>query len=317
MVLIVNGTYQELNIPDNGYFEHGIELPRPASGGMVILDGNGMNLVFGKDSKGITTPIPDGVKPLASTNTRYLIRNFGNIRGGKTAINLSATFNSIIENIKCEDQSEAAIILQFCLMSRVQNVLITNPWKNGIWLGTGDYNGWGTSLNSQCNNTVLDQVRVYNRPGTVGDSFTVLDSNGIVIRNCVSEGHDNDGHAINYSAWNSTVKHFLVDNFHIESRSLKGAIKMLAQGNTSNIFTRIFIQKNWGHAPVFILENNSPIKLIDWGWWNREMYIESTHHSPRIVIENCPGDLNYNSIRTPHATGIRKPYIWINGQNPK
>lgn len=303
-----NGIDFELK-PNN---EGSYELPRLERGGIVYVDGWGTEIKLSPTSKGFFTPLLEGQSPLSATSTTYIIKNL-RISGGKNAINMFATFNSVIENLECIGQSECSIKLAFSLMTRVQNIKITNPLGHGVWVGVGD-DEWSTRSNSQCNNTVLDQVRVYNSKRTVGNSFTVDNSNGVKILNCVSEGHTNVGYAIDYRGQNSTVKTFLVDNFHVEGLSTKGAIRIDGQANTSNTISRLYVQKYGSSIPTIVLENNSPVNLEKIGWWNPNMYVLSKKFAPRIRINDCTHVLNYARLKTPYERGIYRPYIFIDGK---
>jgi len=306
-----NGIDFELKQNQEGSYE----LPRLEKGGIVYIDGFGTEIKLRTTSRGFITPLLPGQSPLSGTSTTYIIKNL-RIVGGKRAVDMFATFNSVIENLECIGQTEFAIKLSFSLMSRLQNIRITNPLGHGVWLGVGE-DSWSTNLNSQCNHSVLDQVRVYNSKKTVGNSFTVDNSNGVKILNCVSEGHTNVGYAIDYRAQNSTVKTFLIDNFHVEGLSTKGAIRIDAQANTSNTVSRLFVQKYGDSIPTMVIKNNAPINLEKIGWWTPNMFIHSENFAPRIRINECTYQLNYRSLKTPHERGIFKPYIFVNGKNPR
>jgi len=275
----------------------------------VILDGEGRTIRLGPDSNGITTPVPEGLSPLTATSTTYVIKNL-TIRGGKSAIRLGATFNSRIEQIECIDQTEVAIECQFALMTRIQNVRITNPLGHGVWLGTGSFAGWGTNLNSQCNGSVLEQVRVYSRKGQVGNNFNIIHSNGVKMLDCISEGWDNDGWAVYYDGWNSTVKQFTIDNFHMEHgiQPHKGGIFVKGMANSPVTIRGLFAQA-WSSPdiPLVWIENNTWTILEGIGWWTRFMTIGMSHHAPRLKTRDCHPALNQTSLR--HVKKIFTSYI--------
>jgi hypothetical protein len=290
-----------------------IELPRiPGNGGFVILDGKGQSIKLSSSSNGITTPVPLGVSPLAATNTQYVIKDL-TIVNGKSAVRLSATFNSRIEGLYCLGQQDVAIHCQFALMTDISNVNIVNPGSHGVYLGTGSFDGWGTNLNSQCNGSTLRNVRVYNRATGTGNSFNIEHSNGVRLLDCISEGWPQDGFAVWYNGQNSTVKNFEIRNFHLEHAPKKGGIYINAQANTVNVINGVFAQKYGSTIPLLFIENNSPVIIENLGWWTPNMFIWSENFAPRIKIRDCHPALKYSSIKTGHARGIYKPYIFING----
>lgn len=297
----------------NGVFQGDIELPR--NNGFVILDGKGQKIILGKNSNGITTPVPSGVSPLTATSTAYIIKNL-TIQGGKSAIRLSATFNSQLNGLYLIGQEDVAIHCQFALMTDISNVNIVNPGSHGVYLGTGSFGSWGTNLNSQCNGSTVRNVRVYNKLTGTGNSFNIEHSNGVRLLDCISEGHPQDGYAVWYNGQNSTVKNFEIRNFHLEHAPKKGGICIDAQANTINVISGVFAQKYGSSIPWMVIKNNAPVIIENMGWWTPSMYIWSEEFAPRITIRDCHFTLRYSSIKTSHARGIYKPYIWINGKNP-
>lgn len=276
--------------------EGDIPLPRIKGGGKVVVDLRGDDLVLGPNSNGFTTPT--GSAPLTDTSTSYHIRN-GRIIGGKKAIHLSATFGSTVENVELRGQTEIALHCEFALMSTLKGVMVTNPLGHGIYLGTGGFDGWGTNLNSQCNASTLENCRVYNDGRMVGNSYTIMHSNGIQMRNCISEGHSNDGWCLYYDGWNSTVKNFLLDGFHVEhsKNPKKGGIFIQAQSNTANQLRQLFIQGWTSESPAVYLSRNSAVVFEQIGWWTDRMNIELSHRAPRIKSRDCYPALNVKRIK--------------------
>lgn len=277
---------------------------------LLIIDGRGCELKLGPGSNGFTCAVHDQKDATTRLSSRYVIKDFAAIEGGRKAIDLQATLGSRIENVKCVRQTETAVDLRFCLMTYLSGVFVTNPVDKGIVLREGDWTG-ATWSNSQSNSSVLEQCRVY-CGSTTTTAFTVSNSGGISMRDCVSEGapcdHDlflsavtgDDEHV---PAENTVVKSFMLRGLHVEHRT-KGAS----------------IHVNMPSKCVVTLENvywNSPesapvidyfmgqLNLVDLGWWNEEFRIRTRISAPRITIERCPSALEIDEKkgRTPTRVG--------------
>ncbi|MEO5584084.1 MAG: hypothetical protein ABIQ75_01395, partial [Flavobacteriales bacterium] len=150
---------------------------------LLVIDGKGCELTLGEASNGFTYDIADMQDAMKRTGSRYVIRNFGRITGGRKAIDLKATLGSVVENCELASQTEAAIDLRFCLMANLRNLLVTNPKYKGIVLRQGDWKG-ASGTNSQSNSSVLEQCRVYCAK-TTSAAFTILNSGGVRMVDCV------------------------------------------------------------------------------------------------------------------------------------
>lgn len=312
--------YIEKKMPKNPIvieFETGIynldeiNLPRNRHG-FVHINGNGSHIKFKKGSRGFFS-VPSNNKQALNEfmSTRYLIENFSRIEGGKYAINLCATFNSIIRNIECVAQEVAGIELRFGLMTRIENILVTNPIMDGIRIDIGNWKG-ATKTNSQSNHTVLEQCRVYNREGG-NYSFDIIHSSGVVLRDCISEGRNNK-RAINYDSYgNPVVKNFTIENFHLEHSPEEGGIWISASATTSNIIDKYYINSGNIKYPI-VLGYNGPVQIKNIGWWRDEFKIMSTHHAPRILIDQCNWRLNGRSVITTAEKKLFKDYIRVSNQ---
>lgn len=283
-------------------------LPRLEKGGRVYIDGQGEVIRLRSDSQGFITPILPNSSPLDATSTTYDIKNF-TIVGGRSAIKLYATFNSTFKNLDLIGQSEYSIRAAFSLMSRFENIRITRPQGHGIWLGPGN-DDWATNWNSQCNGSVLDQVRVDSAPTQVGNNFTILHSNGVQMLNCISEGWGNDGWAIYYNGLNSTVKQFRVDNFHVEHGRLpkKGGIYISAMANSPVKISQLFVQ-GWNdpNNPVVFIDNNASVLMEQIGWWVKNMKIHLKFHAPRFKTRDTHPSLNWDTLVYKNAQGVPSP----------
>lgn len=288
-----------------------INLPR-ANHGFVHINGRGSTIKFRKKALGMVSIPKDNSEGLNKfMSTRYLIENFSKIEGGERGIHLGATFNSVIRNVQCVGQNEAGIEIQFGLMTRLENILITNSNKDGIRLGIGNWPG-ANRRNSQSNHSVLEQCRVYNKAGG-RYSYDIKDSSGVVIRDCIAEGRENL-RAINFSAYgNSVVKNFKVENFHMEYTPKEAGIYISAGAMTSNIIDGYFINSNGIKYPI-ATEYNAPIQIKNIAWWKKEWQIMCTHHAPRISIDQCNWLINMGSVMTILERPVFKSYIRITNQ---
>ena len=259
---------------------------------LLVIDGKGCKLVLGPNSNGFTRNITDQADAAKRTGSRYVIRDFASIEGGKRAIDLKATLGSIIENCRLTAQTEAAIDLRFALMTEVRNVLVTNPAKRGFVVRTGDWPG-ATWSNSQSNHTVLEQCRVYAMASTT-QAFAVLNCNGVRMSDCISEGgpcdHDlylsatTDGNE-ELPAKNTVVKQFTLSNFHVEHAVRKASIHVNMPSKCSVDLSQVY----WNgpqKAPV-IMYMGGQLNLSSVGWFTEDMRIATRVSAPRISIDRC------------------------------
>ncbi len=259
---------------------------------LLIIDGRGCRLQLGPASNGFTIAIADQKAAMRHTANRYVIRDFSAIEGGRKAVDLRATLNSQIENCRMTGQSEVGIDLRFCLMARVRNVLVTMPKGKGIQLGCGDWPGANTS-NSQSNHTVLEQCRVY-CSSTTTEAFTVLNSGGVHMVDCISEGepadHDlylsatTDGQQ-SYAGNNPVVKSFVLQNLHVEHRLRKASIYVNMPPKSTVELTNIYWNNPIG-APV-LLYMSGQVNLSNIGWWNPDFRIVTRNTVPHINFDAC------------------------------
>jgi hypothetical protein len=277
----------------------------------LVIDGRGTKLVLGPKSNGFTTLVTDQKVALAHTASRYTIRDFAMIEGGRKGVDLKATLNSTITNCRFTGQTEAAIDLRFCLMARIQNVLVTNPARQGIVLRQGDWVG-ATATNSQSNSTVLDQCRVYCSSTTTA-AFTILNSGGVRMADCISEGHAPqfdvflsarmDGNE-ELSANNPVVKSFHCSNLHVEHKSRIASIHVnmpvKAVVDLRNIYWNGKIT-----APV-LRYMSGQVYLSDIGWWDPAFHIATRVSAPRIHVERSHSALHIVGAKntTPTQVGV-------------
>lgn len=285
----------------------------------LVIDGKGCTLSLAPGSNGFTNPIADQKMAAQRTGNRYTIRDFAAITGGRKAIDLQATLNSTVVNCRLTGQTEVAVDLRFCLMARLESVLVTNPAKRGFVVRCGDWPGANTS-NSQSNHTVLQQCRVYCSKTTT-DAFTVLNSGGVRLSDCISEGapadHDlflsarTDGDETR-PANNPVVKTFTLSNFHVEHRLRQASIHVNMPPKSTVNLENIYWNSPIG-APV-ILYMSGQLNVSDIGWWNPDFSIHTTHPVPHINFDACHKALVVPD--TPDESGKRAGALRLVGDHP-
>ncbi|MEZ4789120.1 MAG: hypothetical protein R2811_03785 [Flavobacteriales bacterium] len=258
----------------------------------LVIDGKGCKLTLGAGSNGFTTPIVDQKMAAQRTGSRYTIRDFASITGGRKAIDLQATLNSAVIDCRLTGQTEVAVDLRFCLLTRLQNVLVTNPLKRGFQVRCGDWPGASTS-NSQSNHTVLDQCRVY-CTATTTEAFAVLNSGGVRMTDCISEGAQADYDLFlsartdgdeSRAANNAVVKTFTLSNFHVEHRLRKASIYVNMPPKSTVNLENIYWNSPIG-APVIVYMCGQ-LNVSNIGWWNPDFRIHTRHPVPHINFDAC------------------------------
>ncbi len=276
--------------PGDYFISDKLELPR--TGSLVVIDGHGANIKV-KGNNPVFVSIPEDQKQAMVWNkTRYLIKDFGKIEGGSRGVFIGSSFNTVIQNIEFIGQSQAAIDLVFCLMSTVEQVLVTNVLNDGIVLRSAVEGGtkkqvWpGTSYNnSQCNHSVLRSCRVYNRKECTGTSFKILQSTGVRLIDCISEGWPNK-HAVLFDAQAcTTAKYFAIENFHLEHVPTDGALCFRSNGSIVEV-NGLYLQTGSADSPAIWLMNNGNYSFKNIPWWPEKAWVKSSN-SPYVVIEQC------------------------------
>ncbi len=275
---------------------------------MLVIDGKGSRLSLGPASNGFTYAIANMQQAMERTNCRYVIKDFAEVRGGRKAIDLQATLGSVIENLNLEAQSEVAVDLRFCLLTRLRNVRVTNPRGKGFVLRQGDWAG-ATGTNSQSNSSVLEQCRVYCAPSTTA-AFTILNSGGVRLADCVSEGAEADYDLFlsatldgdeGRPAGNPVVKSFMLSNFHVEHQVRKASIYVNMPAKSVVDLENVY----WNapmKAPV-VLYTMGQLNLSNIGWWNPGFWIGTRISAPRISISGAPSEADLDERRTKGPKG--------------
>lgn len=263
---------------------------------LLVIDGKGCTLTLGKNSNGFTSPVRDQQHAMVHANYRYRIQDFASIKGGRKAIDLQASLGSIVENCHLDAQTEVAVDLRFCLLARLSNLRITNPRDKGVVVRQGDWKG-ATGMNSQSNSTVLEQVRVYCMNSTTA-AFTILNTNGVRMTDCVSEGTACDYDLFlsatldgteDRPANNPVVKSFTLSGFHSEHQVRKASIYVNMPGKATVNLDNVY----WNSpqkAPV-VLYTAGALNLSNIGWWNPYFWIGTRVNAPRISITSAPSEM--------------------------
>ncbi len=266
----------------------------PRTGGLVIIDGNGSDLKLAK--MGFYSMPNSKDQAMLYNHTRYLIKDFSTISGGEKGVMLGSSFNTVIQNIEFVGQREAAIDLVFCLMCTVENILVTNNFHDGIVLRTGrnidtkeiEWDRAGVN-NSQCNHTEVRSCRVYNRKGCTGTSFKVLQSSGVRLVNCISEGWPNK-RAVYFDALGATTaKYFTIENFHLEHIPEEGGLCFRNFGSLIEV-DGFFVQQGSATSPVIKIENNGSYVFRNFPYWPGEPGLHRATHQAwlwKIVPSGC------------------------------
>lgn len=284
-----------------------LHLPRTRS--LVHIDGQGARLNVRANIPVFYSLPANQSEAMVYNKTRYLIENFGWIQGGSRGVYLGSSFNTVIRNIEFIGQSEAAVDLVFCLMSSLEHLLVTNPLHDGFVLRSGvnsdtRENAWpGTSYNnSQCNHSALRSCRVYNRKECTGTSFKILQSTGVRLVDCISEGWPN-ARAVFFDADRcTTAKFFAIENFHLEHAPREGGLVFRSFGSTVEV-DGFFTQVVASDSPSIWLMNNGNYVFKNIPWWPEGAWVLSSH-SPSVVIQHCTNRF-YDINR-----------VWRNGERP-
>ena len=195
------------------------------------------------------------------------------------------------------NQSEAAIDLRFCLMARIVSVHVTNP--RGVASCCGRATGPGPRPSTaSATAAMLEQCRVYCAKTTT-EAFAVLNSGGVRMTDCVSEGAacaydlflsatiDGDE---SRPASNTVVKSFTLANFHVEHSATKASIYVNMPSKAAVTLSNVY-WNNKQTAPV-ILYVMGQLNLEDIGWFRQGVPDPHPHQCTahqRAALPQFPG----------------------------
>lgn len=217
------------------YFRSCVELPRypKKQNPLYVINGNGATLQAIVDSVYIFNRIPKNQDEALNkmVDTRFIIKDLSFI-GGSKGINLGATFQTQILRCNFKSQKQAAVDIQFGLQTVIRHCQTLHCKKDNFVLRTGE--DWGGSANnSQSNHSVIENCRVYAGKDSK-TAYKILGSNGVVLRDIISEGLSSIDYAIYINRLNSTtVRLFTLQNLHLEHSPKKAAIYAKSAGITT------------------------------------------------------------------------------------
>jgi hypothetical protein len=265
-----------------------IQLPRYQTKGrrIFILNGNGCKFLCHSDTVDVFKRLPKTQKEALNLMmaTRFSFRDF-TIRGGRKGINLGASYGSSILRCNFWGQKKAAIDIQFGLNTHIHHCNSTSAVEDNFILRTGADWG-GSNRNSQSNHSVISMCRVYASKGAK-TAFKVLGSNGVVLKDIISEGQHDIDYSVYYNSLGSpNVKLFQVSNFHLEHRPLKAGVFINGGGHA--VLEGIYYQhayKGYHFIEVGMRLSKVSIKNIPWFVTHSGIYYQNS--STEWLIEDC------------------------------
>ena len=249
--LINGGT---IVVPPGTYnFNTSFIIPQFTDGAIVTIEMSGATL---KTSQPIA--IFKRV-PTDQTNAETIVGAIFRINGGvfqgtnlagQIGIQLDATYGSVMDGTYFQNL-DVGFDGAFDLMMRIENSRTINNSTVDYKIKSGAGNWSGASVtNSQSNATSFENDRVDSASNATA-SFMILASDGVTIRNCISEGNDPTSEIYFDDQNSTTVKSFDVDNFHSENSPTNAVITMRGMGTGIYTFNRIFAQ-----TASTLLDNN-------------------------------------------------------------
>lgn len=158
-------------------------------------------------------------------------------------------------------------------------------------------------------------------------AFTILNSNGVRMQDCISEGTEADydifisadmGGKENITANNPVVKSFMLSNFHVEHKLRKASIYVNMPAQTSTVLQNIYWNGPQSTPIIYYVSGN--LTISDIGWWPSNFRIASRISAPRINIMRVPNTINQDLVKLtdpfPNNTTLKSTYIKITGTAP-
>ncbi len=194
---------------------------------------------------------------------RFMIRNF-TFYGGKRGIFLGATYGSKITDCNFIGQQEAAVEVQFGLQTTISNCQATNCLTHAFVLTYGE--AWKGGFNaSQSNHSVIESCKVFARDGAVS-AFKVIASDGVVLRDNISEGSKNIRYSVFFHKRKATtVKMFRLENFHLEHAPSHAAVYIYSSGIST--VDGLFYQLSRDEMPLVHAGGDGQITLKNIPWF--------------------------------------------------
>lgn len=274
-----NGLTMHIILYNDIGLNNSIDLPKSTTAINPKLEINlGGNCIYDATSTGL--PYLIGRKPNNQTEADNVMQSWGlhlyngTLKGNDLTtvlLDLGATYNSEVHHIKVMN-AQYGIWFKFCLMSTIRNCLSNNISVTPFLLDRGDWTGAGIS-NAQSNHSLIEQCRVFNLLGATS-AFSVIDSSGTIIRQCISEGDTPQYHIYWDALASTTVKDGTIQNIHVESQALISGIKVIAAD---------------GHVIIDGIYSQHDQILID---------VESNPGYPHIYVKNIPYFPGLSELKT-------------------
>ena len=244
-VVVPAGTYN---------FTTSVDLSRFTAGSVVTIEMSGAIL---QTSQAITIfnrmPANQSTALNTMVDATFFIHG-GTFKGtnttGQIGIFLGATYGSVVDGVQFSNL-DVGFDGAFDLMMKVENSRAVNNSTAAFKIegGVGNWSGADVN-NSQSNATTFENVRDNALNGATS-SFMILDSDGVTLRNCISEG-GNPTSSVYFDDQNSTtVQSFDVDNFHSENSPTDAIITMRGVGQGTYTINRVYAQ-----TAATLLDNN-------------------------------------------------------------
>jgi len=310
--LMANGTIRNITLFNDIILTRDYALPKAVTGNQTKrLDINLNNYgLIDNSTIGLKSLI--GRFPSDQTEALNVMQSWainihdGYLRGKgsltKTAVDLGSTYNSNIYNLQL-DNFKDGIVLRFCLMATVRNIMVNGCTNIGISVDRGNWTGVGTA-NAQSNHTLVEQVRVFNVGGAFA-AFNVIDASGIILRQCISEGGSPQYHVYWDSMGATVVKDGWIFSLHLESPSTIAGIKLflasgyfIASGCYSQYDNILFdVEASLGYPHMYV-EN------VPWMTGGSKLKTKGTS-----VIWNFK-EVSFDPTNSALWVGGVKPYYW-------
>ncbi len=217
----------------------------------------------------------------------------------KTAIDLGATYNSVISDLQLDNFYDG-IVVRFCLMATIRNIMINGVTNNAIMVTRGNWPGVGTA-NAQSNHTLVEQCRIFN-VDNANSAFYVENASGVILRQCISEGNKPKYHVLWNSLGSTVCKDGWIFTLHLESGSYIAAIKALLAGGF------LFASGNFSQYDNVLYD------------------VESSLGYPHMYVENVPWMTGGSKLKTTGTSVIwafkevafdpNNSALWVNSYKP-
>lgn len=194
--------------------------------------GNGARITTSSTGTLFKKLVSDQTDAETDINSRILFYDidfYGTGIANQNAIKIQASYGTGIYNCNFSN-FDTAIDIQFGLKTDIFNCFFNQNLSYDVRLRCGDWTG-ATTSNSQSNHSVVNSSRFFCGTGQLA-AIQVLGSSGCHLVDNIIEGF-NPVRCIDFDAQGSTtVKHFFVDNIHIENVPTEAGICLKPNGGS-------------------------------------------------------------------------------------